>query len=490
MAQLITEDVYSAELVKRLRQTKSTYTARDAEKYWRNADLSFKFWEVQKRMSVVLTSGGSLKKVLNCSRRIRKTTTALVKSIEMALRKEYAMIRYAAPTGKMLRNIIHPIMRKICEDAPPDLKPIWHYQDGLYSFPSTNAELHIAGVNNGHEDDLRGTAADLCVIDEAQLIDNLKYVVDDVFMPQLIGTEGPKGPLWMLITPPKTPIHECMQYVQEAKNSGCYAEFDIDQSEYSEEVKEIFAQEAGGRASITWQREYLCKFVVDTNFSIVPEFKDEYVREYLPDEFDKFYDRYVGMDIGVRDQTALVFGTYNFKDARLYIQDEASWSGPQMTTEVVAGGIREKETNLWKDKKPRLRISDNNNLILLQDLGLIHGIHFAPTSKDTLEAMVNELRLWVARGRLVVSPRCSQLIGCLKYGVWNDHRTAWERSAIYGHFDALAGLMYLVRNIDQATNPIPRLYNISNDDHFISNKERETITNSGEALKKAFRLRG
>jgi len=126
----------------------------------------------------------------------------------------------------------------------------------------------------------------------------------------------------------------------------------------------------------------------------------------------------------------------------------------------------------------------------LQDLGLIHGIHFAPTSKDTLEAMVNELRLWVSRGRIVVSPRCSQIIGCLKFGVWNDHRTAWERSANYGHFDALAALMYLVRNIDQSSNPVPRLYSINDDDHFISKKERDTLTDSGEALKKAFRLRG
>jgi hypothetical protein len=380
-------------------------------------------------------------------------------------------------------------MRKICEDAPPDLKPIWKLQDGFYYFPSTRAELHLAGVNNGHEDDLRGTAADLCVVDEAQLIDKLRYIVNDVMMPQLIDQDRARGTLWMLLTPPKTPIHECMEYVQEARNAACYAEFDIDDSEYTEDVKEIFAQEAGGRESVTWQREYLCQFIVDTNYSIVPEFKDEYVREYVPDEYFKFYEKYDGMDIGVRDKTVVLFGTYDFKKATLYIQDELTMEGARMTTQVVADGIRKKELELWKEQKPRLRISDNNNLILLQDLGLIHGLYFAPTSKDTLEAMVNEVRLWVGRGRIIVNPKCEQLIGSLKYGVWNDRRTEWERSSVFGHFDALAALMYLIRNIDQATNPIPRLIGVDPDNTFIDRKERERISASGEELKKAFRIK-
>jgi len=475
--------------VEKLRYSKATYHNVDVEKFWYDGDLSFKFWPVQHRMAAVLESPGSLKKVLNCSRRTRKTTTALIKSIERALKKEYALIRYAAPTGKMLRTIIHPIMRKICEDAPPDLKPIWKPQDGLYLFPSTRAELHIAGVNNGHEDDMRGNAADLCVLDEAQLIDKLKYIVNDVMIPQLLAQDHARGELWMIITPPKTPVHECMQFVQEAKLAKCYAEFTIDDSEYTEDVKEIFATEAGGRESVTWKREYFCQFIVDTNYSIVPEFKDEYIREYVPDEFHNFYEKYEGMDIGVRDKTVNLFATYDFKKATLFVQDEISLEGAAMTTQLIADQIKAKEKALWPGQTPRLRISDNNNLILLQDLGLLHGIHFAPTLKDTLEAMVNEMRLWVGRGRLIVSPRCEQLIGCLKYGVWNDRRTEWERSSVYGHFDALAALMYLLRNIDQATNPIPRFHNVDPENTFIDRRERDRLTDQGEELKKAFRLK-
>jgi hypothetical protein len=474
----------------KLRSTRSSFSEIDTDKKWNEGDLSYKFWPVQKRMAEILTSEGSLKKVLNCSRRLRKTTTALVKAIELGIKKERALIRFAAPTRDMLVTIIEPIMSMICQDAPEDLKPVWQSSGHHYLFPRNGSQLFVAGCDNlktiGR---LRGSAADLCVVDEAQEIVYLKYLVDDVLMPQLLGIDKARGNLWILFTPPKTPIHDCFTYAQEAKQEGCYAEFDIYEGEYSDNVIDVFKKEAGGEASTTWKREYLCQAVVDTNFSIVPEWKDEFVQEYIPDDFYKFYHKYVGMDIGVRDKTVNIFGTYDFKKGKLYIQDEEWWSGPQMTTQTVADGIKKKEKELWNDMKTNLRISDNNNLILLQDLGLLHGIHFSPTTKDTLEAMVNDLRLWISRGSLIVSPKCTQLIGCLRYGVWNDKRVDWERSTVYGHFDALAALMYLVRYVDKSTNPIPKFLGVDEANTFINREEREMMSNNAEAIKKAFRVK-
>lgn len=477
-------EIAAGAFASKIRSSRSTYSGIDSEKHWREGDLSYKFWDVQKRMAAVLTSGRSLKKVLNCSRRIRKTTTALIKCIEDLNTNEGPPIRFVAPTQLMLRKIVHPIIKIICQDCPEDMKPVWKGQDGYYFFPKLATELHISGSNNGHEDDSRGQAARRCVVDEAQKVNKLKYVVEDVLMPQLLSTHGD---LWMLFTPPKTPIHESVQYAQEAKmrNDGSYAEFNIYQSEYEPGIIEEYCHEAGGKDSTTWLREYMCQFVVDTNFSIVPEFKDEFVQTYVPDEFYKFYFKYVGMDIGARDKTAAIFGTYDFKKVKLFIQGEDTWTGPQMTTKVVADGITAKEKELWDTLKPQLRISDNNNLILLQDLSLLHGIHFSPTSKDTLEAMVNELRLWVGQGRIIIDPRCSQLVGCLKYGVWNDRRTEWERSTLYGHFDALAALMYLVRYVDKVTNPIPKLYGVNDENSFINPNEKELLSKSAKSIRKA-----
>jgi hypothetical protein len=43
----------------------------------------------------------------------------------------------------------------------------------------------------------------------------------------------------------------------------------------------------------------------------------------------------------------------------------------------------------------------------------------------------------------------------LKYGIWNKSRTQFERSAEHGHFDCVAALIYMVRNISEGKNPIP-----------------------------------
>lgn len=463
----------------------------DAEKSWRAGDLSYKMWAVQLKMAAVLESPislqSSLKKVLNCSRRLRKTTTTLIKATELGLKKKNALIRFAAPTRDMLVTIIEPIMEMICSDAPEDLKPIWKASHHHYFFPGTGARLYVAGCDNlkaiGR---LRGRAADLCVVDEAQEIKHLRYLIDDVLLPQLLGVKEPRGPLWILLTPPKTPVHECRDYVIEAKAQKCYAEFNIFASEYPPEVIEQFCKEAGGPESTTWLREYMCQFVVDKNYAIIPEWTDSLIEEYVPDEFYKFYAKYEGLDIsgGKKHKTANLYAVYDFKKAKLCILDESVLSPQETTTRKLAETVKAKETELWKTQKPALRIADNNNLILLADLGKEHAVHFQPTSKDTLDAMVNNVRLWIGGKKLAISPKCEQLIGSLKYGVWTDNRKEWEESAVYGHFDALAALMYLLRYIDVVTNPIPVNYGTNPDSDFV-NPGTNTLTENMKVLQTA-----
>jgi len=112
---------------------------------------------------------------------------------------------------------------------------------------------------------------------------------------------------------------------------------------------------------------------------------------------------------------------------------------------------------------------------------------FSPTSKDHLHAMVNELRMWVQRGRIVVHPRCKMLIGNLNNALWNDRRDEFTRSSVYKHWDHLATLIYMVRNIDQHTNPIPATYGMRMSSHHINEGfgQEKNLTE----LKKAFNLK-
>jgi hypothetical protein len=94
------------------------------------------------------------------------------------------------------------------------------------------------------------------------------------------------------------------------------------------------------------------------------------------------------------------------------------------------------------------------------------------------------VRIWVNAGRVIVSPKCQQLIGSLTYGVWNENRNNFDRAPLYGHFDALAALMYLIRNVDVRTNPIPFDYNKPPENWFIIEENRPK--QSKEKLSKAF----
>lgn len=454
---------------------KAKFTAQEAiNELWRRGILFWKLRAVQKKIYLASSQTNSLKYVVNSSRRLGKSYLICIQALENALQRPDQLVRLVAPTQKMLRNITHPLFRQIIADAPQNARPVWVSGDSKYICPSNGSEIYVAGANNGHADDSRGTRADQVFIDEAGFIDDLSYLCEDILMPQLLTTGGK---LRMYSTPPRTPAHDFVGYAQRAMDNGTYSRFTIHESGYPKEIIEKFKEEAGGENSTTWKREYLCEFIVDEDFAIVPEWSDKFIGTYEPSEFTKFYQTYVGMDLGVVDKTIALFSTLDFKRGKLFIHDEIDIHGPKMTTDLLAMRIKEKERGLYGEKKVYQRVADSDNPLLLNDLSILHGINFIPVHKEGLDAMVNELRINVAMGRIIVDPKCKQLIGSLKFGVWNERRDKFERSNIYGHFDALAALVYLNRIIQWNENPIPALFGTDQNKDWINpeyeRKEKE-----------------
>lgn len=436
---------------------------------------------VQKQMFEAFLNSNTRKYVIHSSRRLGKTFLLCVLAMVFAINKPHSQIRYASVSQKAVRKMIMPIMKQIISNLPSKFKPKYNSQEGAFVF-NNGSMIHIAGVNNGKADSLRGTSADLAIIDEAAFCDELTYLTESVLMPQLLTVKGSK--LIMASSSPLSPAHEFATYIQQAKIENAYSSYTIHDGLYTKDLIEEFCKEAGGSTSTVWRREYLNELITDEELSIIPEWKKEFVQNVTPDEYRRYYHNYESMDIGVRDQTVILFAYYDFKNARLIVEDEFTISGPDTTTKAISEGIDAKEKQLGWSKVYR-RPADNNNLILIQDLNSQYNKAFYPTNKDSLSAMVNEVRLWVQQGRVVVSPKCQQLIGCLEFGVYQDNkRKEFGRSKVYGHFDALASLIYLIRNIDQHTNPIPITHNISSHDFYVPHQESE----SSIALKKIFNI--
>jgi len=469
-------------------------------KSWRFGNLRYKFKPIQKRLHAAFHACKSFLYVCLIARQTGKSYTWATASLELCLlyakRTPGCRIRYGTAFQTDLEEFIIPVFETIIADAPADCRPRYNRQRGKYVFPAPNsAEIKFVGLDK-HPDGLRGNALDLVIIDEAGFVSRLRYIYTSIILPML--RNRPQLRVVMSSTPSETPDHEYTEFVHEAAEGGFLFKATIDDDEtVTEETKDRLAKECGGKDSTTYRREFLVEFVTESDLAIIPEWSDSFVQVVEADEFVGYYHRYSAMDLGVIDFTAGLFAYYHFKKAALVIEAESGMRGPEMTTDKLAAQLKWKEWELWGgkagieegvcekcqrfslegscrcrewiEKKVYRRIADNNNPQLLQDFSALHGIHFRPTDKDELPAMINEVRLMVKQGRILVHPDCKMLIGCLKYGIYNDKKKKrdFARSKVYGHYDWLAALVYLVRNLDTYSNPIPKAYGLDPAKHFI-----------------------
>jgi len=112
-----------------------------------------------------------------------------------------------------------------------------------------------------------------------------------------------------------------------------------------------------------------------------------------------------------------------------------------------------------------MRVSDNNNLILLRDLQVLHGLTFSKSKKDNKRAAINALDVDILRKQIIIDPKCIHVLYHAKAAEWNNAETDFKRlkdsptgKLKGGHADALAALMYLHRSVHKKVNPYPAGY--------------------------------
>ena len=450
---------------------------------WRRGSLSWKLKASQRLIEDAFVKTKGKLFVSNCSRRFGKSFWAAVKCLERALGTPKQKIKFASAFANDMEEIIIPAFNFLLEDCPTEIMPEWQVSRKKFFFKN-GSEIQLIGLDR-NPNGPRGQFCDLFIFEEAGFINRLDYLYSAVVIPMFKGRPGAKA--IMISTPPVSPAHPFQIFCKKAERENAYAKFTIYEDPEIEQY-EIDELKAECLTESDWLREFMVEFVIDSALGIVPEWKKEYTGEYNKDEYWKFYHKYVSMDLGVRDKTAALFAVYDFLEAKLFILDEFVMSGPEMTTDKLAKAITDQEKETFGNEHVYRRVADNNNPLLLQDLTTLHGLTFSATTKTKLEPMVNRLRLWVKQGKIVISPKCKELIGCLETGIWKKNRKDFDRSPLYGHFDALAGLMYLVRNVRENINPIPALLNISREEHYIEEKHSYETNQNLNMLKKMFRL--
>lgn len=376
---------------------------------WRRGLLEYKLHKGQLIIDAALKKSEKKLFVLNISRQYGKTYWLALTALRQALKYDKQVIKIGTAFLTDLEEFIIPAFDKILEDCPEEIRTTIKYDKTRSKFTFANgSQIKLIGLDR-KPNGLRGNTIDMILLDECGFISNLEYLYKSVIVPTTI--HRPNARIILVSTPPKSPDHYFVELCKRAERDNGYAHFTIyDNPMMTQEVIESLIEECGGIETTDWKREYLAQFAIDSNYQIIREWDDKYIQDYEPSEFDGFYFRYVSMDLGVRDFTAVLFGTWDFKRACLFVQDEITMSGTEMNTLLLKDAIEAKEKEVFGQHKPYRRISDNNNLMLLQDLGTLHKLHFAPTNKDTIEAMVNEVRLLVGAGKIRISPKWSKCL--------------------------------------------------------------------------------
>lgn len=399
--------------------------------------------------------------VWNCSRRFGKSFTLCVIAIETCLKNPDSLVKYCCSKQVDAKGIIRPLIREIIASCPKELRPTFKTQERAWVFPN-GSRIELTGLDGGRADSIRGGSCHLAIIDEAGLVGDLKYIVTSILLPTTLTT---KGKIILASTPPKTSAHPFVDYVNVARiqnnlvTKTVYENPQIDKDELQKII-----DENGGEKSITFRREFLCHIILDQDSAVVPEFTQE-LKEKIVVEWEPapFYDAYVAMDLGLKDLTVVLFAWWDFKNAKLIVEDEYVVNGQRFNTEILADNIKKKEAAIFTDKitgeqrTPYLRVSDNN-LIVINDLWQLHGLRFIATRKDDADAALNNMKIMLQNEKIIINPRCKTLITHLEAAVWNKSKTSFDRSADMGHFDAIDSLKYMVRNVQQTKNPYPPGY--------------------------------
>lgn len=456
---------------------------------YRRGNLSHLFHAGQNKIAQRIAESPHQVQVVLCARGYGKTFLGVAQAVAHAIRKR-SMIKIATEFYTDLENFILPNFEAVLSDCPPDIRPVWKASKGKWIFPN-GSEISLIGLDR-KPNGLRGThKVDLIILEEAGFISKLENIYYSVIVPTTM--HRPDCKILLLTTPPEGLDHYFWTFYDRAEQEGSLSVYTIDENPMltADAIRKI-EKDMGGRDTTAFQREYLCKRIAEASRQLVPEFsKENHVSAFERPSYFEYLYKTESLDSGVRDLTVQLFSVYDFPTGILHIEDEMVLRGNEVLTPMIYERTAQIEKNLGYHRVARW--ADNDNLILLNDLNALgdkdgSSRHWSPTSKDSVEAGVNLVRSWFKQNRIRVNPRCRTLIGTLETGLWNKRRDDFERSAVYGHADALSALIYLIRNVNTYDNPIPVSHQMDLGAHIVF--QSKALQGNAKSISSAFQLKG
>lgn len=467
-------------------------TQNDAIKLaWKIGRLDYRLRNSQRAIKEawIKSKESSQKFYINSTRRLGKSSFLLHLMVEECIKKAGARWCFFAPVKDGLMDYIEPIIDKTLKDCPDDLRPKFDKNRFMFIF-SNGSSILFRGANNQQHRVRRGLDLDGAGVDEGRDVDELKDLVESVLMPALFTA---KGNLIISSTPADSFSHELYHFYQLAEVEGWLFECPITKAQeydpdlFPEDRIALWRKETD--RDDVWQREYMCRWIIDSTRIAVPEWQNDFKKPYKRDVFYQFYHHYIGIDWGSRDFTALVFATWDFKRAKLLVEGELTFSGNQVRSDKIAESINIMKLKLWgEDAQIYRMISDSADPILINELNGHPGMNCTPVYKEkSLEAMLNQFRILVGTEKIEVAPTCPMVLSNLKSAVWDKQRIALDKDPFNHHFDHLMALVYMTRGLVPNDNPIPKDFGVDGMRIIDLNFDKKNASGAAQAMEEAYR---
>lgn len=316
------------------------------------------------------------------------------------------------------------------------------------------------------------------------------------------GPSGKPGRVGYSTTPSDSPAHESNQVAEAHLAADRYDHetlFDNPRADPEVTIRDIMQKTGATReqvlTSTSFRREYMGERVIEETRAAVPRWSKAKGGEPTKHALVRIIERpehvdyYVSLDPGKNtDPHAALIAWFDYARQLLYFEYELELASARTTAREVAAALKALETEAfgangwngtllgaayWKQlydevpeylqgsisdtapRQPFLRVGDGEDLTMLKDLQVDHGISMFPTAKHDKHLAVDGFNDRVGLGQVAVHPRCVRLITQLSSTIWNEKRTAWERTP-KDHGDLLDDAVYIDRNVARGRDPRPK----------------------------------
>src|ERR1039458_7040342 len=158
-----------------------TQDQRATRELWKRGNLSYKLHSGQEKIKNALRASTKKLFVANCARQFGKSYELCTETLELAIKKPKARIKYGTAFLADLIEFIMPNYETILEDCPSQLRPIYKAQKAKWIFPN-GSEIKLVGLDK-NPNGLRGNTIDMIIVDECGFVERLDYLYKSVLVP-------------------------------------------------------------------------------------------------------------------------------------------------------------------------------------------------------------------------------------------------------------------------------------------------------------------